>query len=71
MIGQGINPVTWSPLAEALSPDQLAGFLVDIRDRHAATARALPTHADTVARHCMAKRQDAAPARCIVTLNQH
>jgi tryptophan halogenase len=56
MIGQDINPVTWSPLAEALSPDQLAGFLADIRDRHAATARALPAHADTVARHCKAKR---------------
>ncbi len=56
MIGQDINPATWSPLAEALSPEQLAGFLADIRDRHAATARALPTHASIIARHCPAQR---------------
>ena len=54
MIGQGIDPATWSPLAEGLSRDQLAAFLADIRNRHAATAQALPAHADTIALQCVA-----------------
>ncbi len=61
MTGQGIAPTRWSPLAEQLSPDQLAAFLGNIRGGIADQVAALPTHADFVARHCAAKqeKQDA------------
>ncbi len=54
MIGQGIDPATWSPLAEGLPLDQLTRFLDEIRERHAATARSLSPHAQTVLRECRA-----------------
>ncbi|MGA1800047.1 tryptophan halogenase family protein [Sphingomonas sp. 4RDLI-65] len=57
MIGQGITPATWSPLAEGLSEAQLDRFLGEIRARHAALAASLPDHAQMIARQC------AAPSR--------
>ncbi len=54
MIGQHVDPIAWSPLAEGLSSTQLERFLADIRDRHAGLAESLPMHAQTVAWHCRA-----------------
>ena len=51
MIGQGIIPARYHPLADGLSQAQLDGFLTDIRtlvDRAVAT---MPAHADFIARH--------------------
>jgi tryptophan halogenase len=54
MVGQGIQPEAWSPLAEAGSPAELASFLQAIRDSTADQAARLPSHADFIARHCRA-----------------
>ena len=55
MTGQGITPEAWSPLAEQLSPDQLAAFLREIRVGVQTQVAALPTHADFIASHCRAR----------------
>jgi len=50
LIGQGIVPESWHPLAELLGEEDLAGFLAAVKrqiDHHAA---AWPPHADIVAR---------------------
>ena len=52
MVGQGIEPAAWSPLAEAMDEAELARFLAAIRDAIADQARQLPRHADFVAAHC-------------------
>ena len=54
MVGQGIRPDAWSPLAEAGSSAELAAFLGAIRDAIADQVRPLPSHADFIARHCRA-----------------
>ncbi len=55
LIGQGVEPETWSPLAEAMPVAHLTQFLAGIQARSAAIVGTLPRHADTVARHCAAK----------------
>jgi tryptophan halogenase len=50
LIGQGIVPDSWHPLAELLGEEELAGFLAAVGrqiDHHAA---AWPLHRDIVAR---------------------
>ncbi|MBV9930535.1 MAG: tryptophan 7-halogenase [Alphaproteobacteria bacterium] len=50
LIGQGIVPESWHPLAELLSEDELGGFLATVKrqiDHHSA---AWPLHRDIVAR---------------------
>lgn len=59
MVGQGIEPVAWSPLAEAMDEADLARFLAGIRDANAEQAGRLPSHASFLAAHCRA----APPAR--------
>lgn len=54
MVGQGITPDGWSPLAQAAAPAQLASFLAGIRDAAAGQAARLPSHAQFIARHCRA-----------------
>ena len=44
MVGQGIEPAVWSPLAEAMETDDLARFLAAIRDTIAAQVRRLPPY---------------------------
>jgi tryptophan halogenase len=55
MVGQGITPRGWSPLAEQLTPGQLEGFLRDIRAGIERQVAALPPHEDFIARHCPAR----------------
>ena len=45
MIGQGIEPRSFSPLAEAIPHDELARYLAKLADTYRAAADALPTHA--------------------------
>lgn len=59
MIGQGIDPQGWHPLADQLSTEQLAGFLTTVRDAYVRDAARMPTHADFIARYCPAGAPDA------------
>ena len=52
MVGQGIVPDRWSPLADGLSDRDLAGFLAGVAGAAGALAERLPDHAAFVARHC-------------------
>ena len=62
MLGQGVVPRAWHPLADALTRDQLAEFMA-LASRHAETiAGRLPDHAAFLARHCAAP---AAPIRSV------
>ncbi len=46
MLGQGVMPQRWSPLADALSDADLAGFLAQLSGVYAKSAERLPLHAD-------------------------
>jgi tryptophan halogenase len=48
MIGQGLEPRSFSPLAEAIPQDELAAYLAKIADTYRRAAEALPTHAEFV-----------------------
>ncbi|RZM30983.1 MAG: tryptophan halogenase, partial [Sphingomonas sp.] len=58
MLGQGIVPRSYHPIATKLRDDELARLLGGLRDGTNATVAGLPEHADYVARYC-----GAAPAR--------
>jgi tryptophan 7-halogenase len=61
MIGQGVAPGGYHPLADRLSPEQLAEFLTLARRHVEGTVSRLPSHEDFIARHC-AIPAPAAPA---------
>jgi tryptophan halogenase len=52
MIGQGIGPSGYHPLADQLSPEQLEEFLGLARKHVDHVVSLLPSHADFIARHC-------------------
>ncbi|TKD52791.1 tryptophan halogenase family protein [Sphingomonas baiyangensis] len=52
MLGQGIVPRSWHPIAARLSDDELARLLGGIRERVTRTVAGLPGHAAYVARYC-------------------
>ncbi|MDT8758535.1 tryptophan 7-halogenase [Sphingomonas psychrotolerans] len=52
MLGQGIIPQGWDPVADALDSEQLAGMLERIRSTFRRAAEAMPDHAAYLARHC-------------------
>ncbi len=54
LIGQGIMPTAHHPLADQLSPADLTTFLDTTRRSVAASAAAMPDHADYIASHCPA-----------------
>ena len=60
MMGQGIEPQSWHPIAEKLSPDELDRFMAGLRESAARTAATLPDHHDYVARYCGAREPQAA-----------
>ncbi|WP_034159636.1 tryptophan halogenase family protein [Sphingomonas sp. ERG5] len=60
MMGQGIMPRTYHPIAEKLRDDELDKFLGTLRGNVTRTVATLPAHADYVARYCGAAH--AAPA---------
>lgn len=59
MIGQGIMPESWHPLADQLEPAQLAGFLGTVQGAFARDVARMPAHADYVSRFCPAGGLDA------------
>jgi tryptophan halogenase len=48
MIGQGIAPQSFSPLADMIAHDELAAYLAKLADAYRRAAEALPTHAQFV-----------------------
>jgi tryptophan halogenase len=60
MMGQGIVPRAWHPVAEKLSDHDLARLLKALRDNVASTVATLPQHEAYVAQYCGAAR--AVPA---------
>ena len=58
MLGQGITPRAWHPIAAKLRDDELTKLLSTIRDNVSRTVAGLPEHAAYVAHYCGA----AAPA---------
>ncbi len=60
MMGQGIEPQSWHPIAEKLSPDELDRFMAGLRESVARTAATLPDHHAYVARYCGAPEPRAA-----------
>ncbi|MCD2323339.1 tryptophan 7-halogenase [Sphingomonas sp. IC-56] len=52
MMGQGITPRTWHPIAEKLRDEELDKLLATLRENVARTVSQLPDHAAYVARYC-------------------
>jgi len=52
MIGQGLMPERHDPLADTLDPREVRDLAMRMADAFRRTARAMPTHADYIARHC-------------------
>jgi tryptophan halogenase len=48
MIGQGLEPRSFSPLAAALDGKEVADYLAKLADAYRRAAQALPTHAEFV-----------------------
>lgn len=59
MMGQGIVPRSYHPIAAKLRPDELDRFLSMLRESVARTVEGLPEHSAYVARYCGAAMQDA------------
>ncbi|PTW47333.1 tryptophan halogenase [Sphingomonas faeni] len=60
LLGQGIRPVSFDPLASALPADESARFLAHVRDMIDKTAAAMPTHEAFIAQNCAARTHQAA-----------
>jgi tryptophan halogenase len=54
MLGQGIMPGDYDPMADQLAPAQLAEFLANLRTLIERAVGGLPTHEDYLRRHCPA-----------------
>lgn len=52
MLGQGITPAGYDPMADLVSPAQLAEFLANLRTITARAVASLPTHEEYLVRHC-------------------
>lgn len=52
MMGQGIVPRSWHPIADKLTDDELARLLTTLRDGVARTVAGLPDHGAYVAQYC-------------------
>ncbi|QAY75273.1 tryptophan halogenase family protein [Sphingosinicella sp. BN140058] len=60
MMGQGIMPHAYHPIAEKLNDDELARLLETLREQVSKTVAGLPAHAAYVERYCGAARAAAA-----------
>lgn len=60
MLGQGIMPRSYHPLAAKLRQEELDHFLGGLREGVSQTIAGLPSHADYVARYCGANEEQAA-----------
>ena len=60
MMGQGISPQSYHPVAEKLTDEELSRLLATIRDGVARTVNSLPDHATYVSQYCGTSRAAAA-----------
>jgi tryptophan halogenase len=60
MMGQGIVPQSWHPVAARLPDRELEGFLRMLRESVSRTVDGLPQHQDYVARYCGTEAERAA-----------
>jgi tryptophan halogenase len=60
MMGQGITPRAWHPIAEKLRDDELGKLMHTLRDQVAKTVSTMPLHGDYVAQYCGTPRARAA-----------
>jgi tryptophan halogenase len=54
MIGQGIVPVSYSPLVDRVPMPELAEFMQSVKGTIAACVDAMPMHQAFIDRHCKA-----------------
>jgi tryptophan halogenase len=54
LLGQGVEPRSFDPLAATLPLEETARFIAHIRDMIDKTAAAMPTHEQFIAQHCAA-----------------
>jgi tryptophan halogenase len=52
MLGQGVMPADYDPMADQISDAQLAEFLANVKTLTARAVSMLPSHEDYLARHC-------------------
>jgi tryptophan halogenase len=62
LVGQGVIPERWHPLADDLSDDQLDQFLSTIARAFQRDSARIPGHADTLARFCAASSTFSQPS---------
>lgn len=60
LIGQGVLPGDYHPLANALSPEELTDFMQLARTHVDQVVARMPDHADFISRHCAAPSRAAA-----------
>ena len=60
MLGQGITPTGYDPVANSLPMRNMREFLLHVRDMTAKAAASLPSHADFIAQHCNAQALSSA-----------
>jgi tryptophan halogenase len=58
MMGQGVMPRAYHPIAQKLRPDELDSFLRMLRDGVAHTLSGLPAHQAYIARYCAARQPE-------------
>lgn len=62
MLGQGIMPADYDPMADQIADSQLTEFLANLRSIVERAVASLPSHEDYLARHCPAAPPEAAAA---------
>ncbi|MWN95992.1 tryptophan 7-halogenase, partial [Escherichia coli] len=60
LLGQGIRPRSFDPLAATLPADETARFMAHVRDMIDKTAAAMPTQEQFIAQHCAAPLREPA-----------
>lgn len=60
MMGQGIMPQSYHPVAAKLTDEELTKLLTLLRDNVAKSVASMPRHGDYVAQYCGVKRSEAA-----------
>ena len=60
MMGQGVMPQSWHPVAARLRPDEMERFLGSLRESVAKSVDGLPSHQNYIARYCAAVEGQAA-----------
>lgn len=54
MLGQGIRPASWHPMADRLTDEQLQKFMANLRQIIGGTVNRLPTHEAFIQKNCAA-----------------